>query len=83
MSVSKRLRFDIFKRDSFTRKLDEIQSMNSLQDAAIVSNNCVGDGDVAEADCTAAIAFLTFGRIKPRFQTPVQNEMAFQQHNDP
>lgn len=57
--------------------LDEIQSMNALQDAGIVSDNCVLAQDVAECDCTAAIAFLTFRQIVPQPQSTMQDEMNF------
>lgn len=53
--------------------------MNALQDAGIVSDNCVLACDVAEADCTAAIAFLALrGIVKNRpVPEPVQREMPF------
>ncbi len=49
------------------KQLNEIESMNALQDAGIVSDLCVFACDVAECDCTAAIAFLTFQRLKEEF----------------
>ena len=47
------------------KNLNEIESMNALQDAGIVSDLCVLACDVAEADSTAAIAFLAFRGIEP------------------
>jgi len=52
------------------KSLNEIESMNALQDAGIVSDLAVFACDVAECDCTAAIAFLTF-----RGMTEKQQEM--------
>lgn len=63
------------------RGLDEIQSMNALQDADIVSDNCVLAQDVAECDCTAAIAFLAFRNIVSKPQVPAQDEMNFQSNS--
>jgi hypothetical protein len=40
-------------------KLDGIECMNRLQDAAIVSDNAVLGADVAEADGARAVEFLT------------------------
>jgi hypothetical protein len=48
------------------KKLNEIETMNALQDAAIVSDLCVLACDVAEVDSTAAIAFLAFRGIEPK-----------------
>jgi len=58
------------------KSLNEIDSMNALQDAGIISDLCVFACDVSEADCTAAIAFLTFARIvtKPKYEQQVQME---------
>jgi hypothetical protein len=61
------------------KRLNEIESMNALQDAGIVSDNCVLACDVAESDCTQAIAFLALrGLIKQRPEPkPEQREMPF------
>lgn len=37
---------------------DEAKAMDALQDAGIISDNCVWARDVAEADCPAAVEFL-------------------------
>lgn len=42
----------------FEKSLDEIQAMNSLQGAGIVSDNALWAKDVAEAEWDAAISFL-------------------------
>lgn len=39
-------------------KLDPIDAMNQLQDAGIISDNCVWPQDVATGDCVKAIQFL-------------------------
>jgi hypothetical protein len=39
-------------------ELDPIQAMNDLQDAGIISDNCVSAQDVSNADCLRAIEFL-------------------------
>jgi len=61
------------------KSLNEIDSMNALQDAGVISDLCVFACDVAESDCTAAIAFLTFRGIVPKTKQPieVQHEMPF------
>lgn len=56
------------------KSLNEIESMNALQDAGIVSDLCVFACDVAEVDCTAAIAFLTFRGMNPKTKQPVENQ---------
>jgi hypothetical protein len=48
------------------KSLNEIDSMNALQDAGVVSDLCIFACDVAESDCTAAIAFLTLREITPK-----------------
>jgi len=50
------------------KKLNEIDSMNALQEAGIISDLCVFACDVAESDCTAAIAFLAFRGMKEKQQ---------------
>ena len=50
------------------KSLNEIDSMNALQDAGIISDLCVFACDVAECDCTAAIAFLTFRGMSEKQQ---------------
>jgi hypothetical protein len=40
---------------------DPVESMNRLQEAGIISDEAVHAGDVADADCQAAIAFLRTG----------------------
>jgi hypothetical protein len=55
------------------KSLNEIESMNALQDAGIISDLCVFACDVAESDCTAAIAFLTFHGMSEK-----QAEMPFE-----
>ena len=51
-----------------SKSLNEIESMNALQDAGVISDLCVFACDVAEADCTAAIAFLTFRGMSEKQQ---------------
>lgn len=41
-----------------TNNLDPMTTMNRLQDAGIVSDNCVTPRDVAEADCGRAVDYL-------------------------
>jgi len=57
------------------KKLNEIEAMNALQDAGIVSDLAVFACDVAECDCTSAIAFLTFAKIVPKPKYETQAEM--------
>ena len=38
--------------------IDPTDAMNRLQEAGIVSDNCVTAADVAEADCERAVEFL-------------------------
>lgn len=61
------------------KKLNEVESMNDLQSAGVVSDLCVFACDVADSDCTAAIAFLMFRGIAPKPKSPVevQHEMPF------
>ncbi len=64
-----------------SKSLNEIEAMNALQDAGIVSDLCVLACDVAEIYCTAAIAFLTFRGLfvdeKDRASKTRQTEMPF------
>lgn len=54
-------KLNILERCIQDYKLDEVKTMNGLQSAGIVSDNCVRAHDVAEADCLTAVE-----RIKRR-----------------
>ncbi len=38
--------------------MDETKAMNQLQDAAMISDNCIWACDVANVDCLRAVKFL-------------------------
>jgi len=40
------------------QRIDPVKAMNTLQNFGIVSDNCIGPEDVAEADCPRAIKFI-------------------------
>ena len=47
------------------QRIDPVKAMNTLQNFAVISDNCVGPEDVAEADCPRAIQFITgLSRLK-------------------
>lgn len=39
----------------------EVQAMNELQDAGVISDNCVTFADIATADVDKAVDFILFG----------------------
>jgi hypothetical protein len=41
-----------------TRGLDPITAMNLLQNQGIISDNCIGPGDVPDSEAVKAIEFL-------------------------